>query len=143
VPSSNLRVFSMPFLPITTLYACLLAFLLIYLAFQVVKQRLKHKSSLGHEQTSLLVAGRNHANASEYIPIALILLALAELNGASGLLIHICGTSLLIARVVHAWGFKAGFGDAHTGRYWGTVLTWASILVLCAINIAYIWRYIF
>ncbi len=133
----------MPFLPITTLYACLLAFLLIYLALQVVKLRIKHKSGLGHEQESLLVAGRNHANASEYIPIALILLALAELNGVNGLLIHLCGASLLIARVAHAWGFKAGFGGTHTGRYWGTVLTWVSILALCVINLAYIWRYLF
>ncbi len=133
----------MPFLPITTFYACLLAFLLIYLALQVVKLRIKHKSGLGHDQKSLLVAGRNHANASEYIPIALILLALAELNGVNGLFMHLCGTSLLIARVAHAWGFKAGFGATHTGRYWGTVLTWVSILALCIINLAYIWRYLF
>ncbi|OUR66126.1 hypothetical protein A9Q73_07660 [Bermanella sp. 47_1433_sub80_T6] len=133
----------MPFLPITALYACLLALLLIHLAYQVVAQRIKHKSGLGHSEQSILLAGRNHANASEYIPIALILLALAELNGASMIIMHITGASFFIARLAHAWGFKAGQGGTHTGRYWGTVLTWVSIVALCLINMAYVWRYIF
>ncbi len=132
----------MPFLPITALYASLLALLMIYLAYQVVVQRIKHKSGLGHDQESILVAGRNHANASEYIPMGLILLALAELNGANSMLMHIFGASFFIARLAHAWGFKMGLGGSHSGRYWGTVLTWVSIVGLCLVNLAYVWRYI-
>ncbi len=133
----------MPFLPITALYASLLGLLLIYLALQVVKQRLKHKSGLGHEHHSLLVTGRVHANASEYIPIALILLTLLELNGANSLILHISGGAFLLSRIAHAFGFKASNGMSHPGRYWGTLGTWISIVAMSLINILYVWRYLF
>ncbi|MEH6343790.1 MAG: MAPEG family protein [Bermanella sp.] len=132
----------MPFLPISGFYASLLALLMIHLAYSVVKQRIKHKSGLGHEHDSLLIAGRNHANASEYIPIGLILLVLAELNGANFILLHACGLSLLLSRVAHAWGFKAGKGETHTGRYWGTLITWITIVALSLINLSYSWGYL-
>ncbi len=132
----------MPFLPITALYASLLALLMIILAYQVIQQRIKHKSGLGHDHESILVAGRTHANASEYIPIALILLTLAELNGASSFILHLCGGAFLLARIAHAWGFKASSGGVHTGRYWGTLITGICILALSLVNIAYVWRYL-
>ena len=132
----------MPFLPISGFYAALLALLMIHLAYDVVKQRIKHKSGLGHEQQGLLVAGRNHANASEYIPIGLILLALAELNGANIILLHLSGMGLLLSRVAHAWGFKEGKGESHIGRYWGTLITWISIVALSVINLSYVWGYL-
>ncbi len=132
----------MPFLPITALYAALLALVMLYLAFEVVRQRQIHKQGLGHSKDSLLVAGRNHANASEYIPITLILLALLELNGASPVLLHVSGFAFLLARLAHAWGFKAAQGLVHPGRYWGTVVTWLVILELSLCNLFFIWRYL-
>jgi len=122
----------MPFLPITALYASLLGFLMLYLAFEVVKYRQRHKSGLGHTNNDLLVAGRNHANAAEYIPITLILLGLAELNGAPNSVMHVIGGLFLFARVIHAWGFMASKGMIHKGRYWGTVITF---LCLCALGL--------
>lgn len=132
----------MPFLPISGFYASLLALLMIHLAYAVVKQRIKFKSGLGHEEQALLVAGRNHANASEYIPIGLILLALAELNGANFLLLHLAGLGLLVSRIAHAWGFKESQGETHSGRYWGTLITWISIVMLSVINLVYVWGYL-
>ena len=132
----------MPFLPITALYAALLAIVMLYLAFEVVKQRLAHKQGLGYSEGSLLLAGRNHANATEYIPITLILLALLELNGAGPILLHVSGFAFLIARMAHAWGFKAGKGAVHPGRYWGTVVTWLVIFALSLCNLFFIWRYL-
>lgn len=134
----------MPFLPITALYASLLAFLLLYLAFMVVDKRRRLKMGLGHQHADpyLLLTGRNHANAAEYIPIYLILLAVAELNGASHWVLHVSGAVFFIARLAHAWGFYQGKGLVHTGRYWGTVFTWLSIIAMGGVNIALSWRYL-
>lgn len=134
----------MPFVPVTAFYASLLAFILLYLAYQVVRQRLKNKVGLGHEKNKdLLIAGRNHANASEYIPISIILLGLAELNGVPAALLHACGLLLLGSRSLHAWGFKLSRGWTHPGRYWGTVGTWIVMFTLSLINLFYIWPFIF
>jgi uncharacterized membrane protein YecN with MAPEG domain len=133
----------MPLLPITALYGALLGFLLLYLAFQVVKNRQLHKSGLGHKNDDLLIAGRNHANATEYIPIALILLGLAELNGAPNDVLHIIGALFVFARVIHAWGFKVSNGTVHKGRYWGTVITFLCLAALALLNLYLCWPYLF
>jgi len=132
----------MPLLPITALYAALLALILLHLAFQVVKVRQRHKAGLGHKNDELLVAGRNHANAAEYIPITLILFALAELNGASNLILHIIGCVFLSARIIHAWGFTTSKGLTHPGRYWGTVGTFVCLIVLALLNLYLSWPYL-
>lgn len=110
----------MPFLPISAFYTSLLALLMLVLAYQVVKQRLRHKSGLGHQNDDLMVAGRAHANAAEYIPITLLLMVIAELNGANPTVLHISGVAFLVSRIIHAWGFKTSGGKTHFGRYWGT-----------------------
>lgn len=133
----------MPFLPISAFYTSLLALLMLVLAYQVVKQRLRHKSGLGHQNDDLMVAGRAHANAAEYIPITLLLMVIAELNGANPTVLHISGVAFLVSRVIHAWGFKASSGKTHFGRYWGTLINWVVILWLCAVNLLLSWRYIF
>ena len=133
----------MPFLPISAFYTSLLALLMLLLAYQVVKQRLRHKSGLGHQTDELMVAGRAHANAAEYIPITLLLMVIAELNGANPTVLHISGVAFLVSRVIHAWGFKASGGKTHFGRYWGTLINWVVILWLCAVNLLLSWLYIF
>ena len=133
----------MPLLPITAFYGALLGFLMLYLAFDVVKSRQRHKSGLGHQHNDILVAGRIHANAAEYIPIVLILIALAELNGAPSGLLHIFGAAFLFARVIHAWGFKVSQGATHIGRYWGTVITFLSLILLGLFNLYLCWPYLF
>lgn len=132
----------MPLLPITALYGALLGFLLLHLAYLVVVSRQKHKSGLGHKNDDILIAGRNHANAAEYIPIMLILLALAELNGAANGLLHIIGALFVAARYVHAWGFRSSQGKTHTGRYWGTVITFFCIAALGLMNLFLCWPYL-
>lgn len=133
----------MPMLPITSFYSAFLAILILKLAFNVIRVRQTEKQGLGYGQKNLLLAGRIHANAMEYIPISLILLALTELNGVPSLFIHIAGTTLLFARIIHAKGFSLAKGGAHPGRYWGTVLTWLVIIVLSVFNLLYSWRYLF
>jgi len=131
----------MPFLPITALYASICALILLYLAYDVVRFRQSQKKGLGHDTKELLVAGRNHANAAEYMPITLLLLALAEVNGAATLILHALGLSFVIARFGHAYGFKKGLGKVHMGRFYGTLFTWISIFALVLLNLWLSWPF--
>ncbi|MFT6153766.1 MAG: putative membrane protein YecN with MAPEG domain [Crocinitomicaceae bacterium] len=133
----------MPMLPITSFYTAILALLILKLAFNVIKVRQAKNQGLGYSDNELLLAGRIHGNAMEYIPISLILLALAEGNGVSSMTMHAIGTTLVVARVLHAIGFKAGQGGTHPGRYWGVVLTALVIVILSICNILYSWHYLF
>ena len=121
---------------ITALYAGLCALLVIALAFRVVAFRRGKKVGLGtggdkHGH----IAVRVHANAVEYIPLALILMLIAEINGLSHLWLHCLGGALLLGRLLHAIGLVAGRGGYHPGRFMGTSLTWLVIIILAVIDI--------
>ena len=93
--------------PITGLYAALLTFVAIWLTFGVGSLRGRTKISLydgGNKQ--LAVAIRRHANFTEHVPLALILLALLELNRAPAGLLHGLGATLVLARVIHPFGLE-------------------------------------
>lgn len=121
---------------ITALYAGLCALLIIALAYRVVAFRRGNKVGLGsggHHMGQVLV--RAHANAVEYVPLALILMLIAEINGLSALWLHGLGTALILARALHAIGFVSSKGGYHIGRFIGTALTWLVILALAVIDI--------
>ncbi|MEE7625769.1 MAPEG family protein [Methylobacter sp. Wu8] len=93
---------------ITSIYASLAALLIVRLTLSVIKLRRKNRISVGDGgNEALQLAIRTHANAVEYIPIALMLLLTLELNGAPKILIHILGVTLLIGRILHALGLPA------------------------------------
>ncbi len=78
------------------------------LTLAVIKLRRKNRVSVGDGgNEALQLAIRAHANAVEYIPIALMLLLTLELNEAPKILIHVLGTTLLIGRILHALGLPA------------------------------------
>ncbi len=68
-----------------------------------------------------------HGNFAEYVPFALVLLALAELSGAHWAGVHALGLSLLAGRLLHAYGISVKAGVSF-GRFWGTALTFAVLL---------------
>ena len=122
-------------LTITALYASLAGLLLLFLSFRVVRWRRKLSVGLGDGgQENLLRAQRTQANFIEYVPIALILLAVAESQGLAGWLLQTAGAILMLARLLHAWGLSQSSGRSF-GRYWGTLLTWVVILALSLANI--------
>lgn len=126
--------------PVTALYAGLLALLLIALASRIPLLRRKHRVGIGSGgHADLALAARVHGNATEYVPVALILLLLAELNGLPAWSLHLAGSGLLLARIVHAAGLgrEAGYS---AGRFAGTALTW---LVIVALALALILRVLF
>ena len=121
---------------ITALYAGICALLVIALAYRVVAFRRGEKVGLGSGgHHSGEVAVRVHANAVEYVPLALILMMIAELNGLGAIWLHCLGAAFVLARVMHAVGLVSGRGGYHPGRFAGTALSWLVIIILAAINI--------
>ena len=93
-------------LVVTPVYAGILAFLYLYLAFAVIRLRYSEHISLGDGgNTSFLRKMRAHGNFAEYVPITLLLMAMAELGGAGAGVLHAIGALLLVGRVTHAWCF--------------------------------------
>ena len=114
---------------ISSMYIGLLALLMLTLAYLVVKMRQRFKVGIGDDgHEPLMLAIRTHANAVEYIPIALLLLICLENTWQLPWLTHLMGSTLLLGRVLHAVGLSRSKGESK-GRFWGVVLTWLMILV--------------
>jgi uncharacterized membrane protein YecN with MAPEG domain len=108
---------------VTPLYAGLLAFWFLLLTLRVVQERHSAKVSLDDRGTPALQRRvRGHANFAEYVPLALLLLAILELSRFSLYLIHALGILLLLGRLLHGYAF-AFRTDFPFGRFWGVLLT--------------------
>ena len=122
--------------PVTGLYAALLALLLLALASRIVVLRWRTKTGIGDGgDRGLARAIRVHGNAIEYVPIALVLLLIAELGSANSALLHGCGIGLVVARILHAAGLSRTSG-ASLERVAGTATTFTVIAVLAAVDLA-------
>ena len=116
----------MPF-HITALYAGLNGLILLVLAVRVARMRGKVKVGVGTGgNADLERTTRVHGNAAENIPIILILMGLAEANGASIYWIHSLGIALTLGRLFHAWGLSQSPGESF-GRIAGMSLTWLAL----------------
>ncbi|MBX9700307.1 MAG: MAPEG family protein [Acetobacteraceae bacterium] len=93
-------------LPITALYAALLAGLFLVLSVRVISARRRYGVALGTPHRLVERAVRAHANFAEYVPIALVLLGLLEGMGLPGWWLHALGTALVAGRAAHAWGIS-------------------------------------
>jgi uncharacterized membrane protein YecN with MAPEG domain len=91
-------------LPVTALYAGLLGLYFVWLATRVIKMRRIYRVALGTGHRLVERAVRAHGNFAEYVPFALLMLALCELNGLPDWALHVLGTVLLAGRVLHAHG---------------------------------------
>lgn len=120
---------------ITSIYASLAALLIVRLSLSVIKLRRKNRVSIGDGGIDeLQLAIRTHANAVEYIPIALMLLLTLELNGAPKILVHILGVTLLIGRILHAMGLPA---KDFKKRVLGMQITIYLLIGLAVLNIVF------
>ena len=119
-------------LPVTALYAGLLGLGFVWLATRVIKARRLYRVAIGDGQHRLVQrAIRAHGNFAEYVPFALLLLALCELNGLPDWALHVLGVVLLAGRVVHAHGI-AQEPENFRFRVLGTSLTFTMIIVAAA-----------
>ena len=121
---------------ITSIYTSLSALVIVKLAVSIIKLRRKNQVSIGDGgNEALQLAIRTHANAVEWIPIALLLLLTLELNGAPAILIHILGTTLLIGRILHALGLPA---KDFKKRVLGMQITIYLLIGLAILNILFL-----
>ena len=89
----------------TTLWAALLAPVCLWLSLRVIGERRRAGVASGAGDDPVLErAIRAQGNFAEYVPFALVLLALAEAGGTPGWVIHPLGAALLAGRIAHGWG---------------------------------------
>jgi len=120
---------------VTPLYAGLLGLLLIVLAFNITRYRVSLKISFGDGgHPALTRAIRAHANLVENAPLALILLLSVEVQGFSAPVVHALGGTLVIGRILHAFGLSRYEGTS-VCRAVGILLTWVVILVASVLAI--------
>lgn len=108
---------------IAGLYAALAALLVVFLGYRVAAVRLARRIALGAgNDRTLEQRMRVHGNAVEYLPLALLQLALLELTGHAGWIVHLCGAVLIVSRLLHAWGLSRHYGTSF-GRFTGILGT--------------------
>ncbi|HZI82761.1 MAG TPA: MAPEG family protein [Casimicrobiaceae bacterium] len=116
--------------PLTALYAGLLGLLLLSLAGRVSLLRSKLNVGMGHgNDPSLARAVRAHGNAVEWIVPMLLLLLVAEIDGANRTFLHLCGVVFVVSRVAHAVGLSRT-SKSSGGRFWGNAGSWVVTLAL-------------
>lgn len=123
-------------LSVSAIYIALCGLLVIALSTLSISVRQSTSIGLGSGGNRKLEAAmRCQGNNAEYIPVTLLLLAAAELNGASATLLHAAGAAFVFSRIWHAQGFMAKPGTKSAGRFYGTLITWLVITFLAAVNL--------
>lgn len=87
---------------ISTIYVAILGLLFVPFTLHVGLYRVKHKILLldgGDQELARRI--RAQGNFIETVPLALILIVLMELNGASAVWLHCLGIALVVCRVMH------------------------------------------
>ncbi len=123
-------------MPITALYAALLALLFLALSLNVILHRWRSGVPLGTGKDKRLQgAMRAHGNFAEYVPLALLLVAGAESFEVSAWVSHSLGASLLVGRIAHAAGLLSARGPS-LGRSLGVMLTFTAMAAGAGICLA-------
>ncbi|CAJ2509985.1 Uu.00g058850.m01.CDS01 [Anthostomella pinea] len=143
-----------PLSPVTGTFALPFTAYFSFLSFRVVSNRLSDKAYLGdnsskssdpaeRNQNKLYLATRSHQNFIENVPLALVLAAVAELNGGNRkALTGVLGT-LFVLRVLHAELGMMGNGMG-TGRpigYFGTLATLGGLAGYAAYLVKAYWGF--
>lgn len=108
---------------VTALYAGILALIYFAMTMKVVRSRYRFQVAIGEgSSTKFLRIVRGHGNFSEYVPLTLVLMTLAELSNVSVWPLHVIGLSLVAGRLLHAWCFMFSDGNLNIRRA-GMMLT--------------------
>lgn len=123
-------------LRVVPLYAALLALLFVLLSVNVIRARNAHRVTLGTAgNVELERQVRVHANFAEYVPLTLLLLAMADLRGAPTWVLNLLCVGLLAGRLAHAWGVSRAVEDlrfrvAGVGTTFTVIVVAALLLVI-------------
>lgn len=114
----------------TTLYTLLLIPIWFALWIRVTSTRSELSCSIGDRgDLSLLQKIRQHGNFIEWVPFVLILMVLAEAQGADRLWLHAAGILLVVGRLAHPFGLRID-NAGHPLRYVGNGANILAVLVL-------------
>ncbi|MGI9270307.1 MAG: MAPEG family protein [Woeseiaceae bacterium] len=105
-------------LPITALYGSIMMIFALALSARAGGFRGKSGISVLYGDPAnmeLAQRVRVHQNFLEYVPMAIILMGLLEINGGNSTFLHVFGVILIIARYAHAIGLRHD-NMAHPGR---------------------------
>lgn len=120
--------FLMPF-QMVAFYAALNAALMLILGILVVRARVKTRTEIGDGGDPSMVGPlRAHANNTEYVPMAILLLLVMYSLGCNVIMIHAVGATLTLGRVLHAFGLSRNVGTSPS-RLIGMLLTWLSYII--------------
>ncbi|MCC6597553.1 MAG: MAPEG family protein [Alphaproteobacteria bacterium] len=122
---------------ISAFYAAILALMQVFLTVNVARLRWHYKVSLSHESEDgeLLRAARAHGNFVEIVPMALILLLLADFQSAPGWFLNALGLMLLIGRGLHAYAILRCPHSAGRPRIIGMILSLLVLIFGAALNL--------
>jgi uncharacterized membrane protein YecN with MAPEG domain len=122
---------------VSALYAAILGLFAAVLTVRVILNRVKTGIQAADGGNAALgQAIRAHANFAEHVPLALLLIVLAEAAGTPAGFVHALGAALLLARLASAWGLSRSLG-ATTPRHAGAGLT---VLVVAAASLLLLYR---
>ncbi len=107
-------------------YAAVLGLLFLVLSVRVILARRGRKVSFG-DGDDLRRRVRIQGNFAEYVPLALVLLGMADARGASAPMLHILCVVLVVGCVVHAVGLSSAKTDG-AGRIIGMTGSQTTIL---------------
>jgi uncharacterized membrane protein YecN with MAPEG domain len=124
---------------IAILYAGILGLLLMALSFNVMHHWVRVTASGQETDQAMRRAERVVGNFVEQVPFALILFILLEIAGAPPGILHALDSTLVVARLCHAFGSNDMRG-ANILRFVGAQL---SFLVLTIASIACIYLFVF
>lgn len=121
-------------LGITAIYAAILAIMMIVLSSLVTMKRIKtHVSILDGGDMSLATRIRQHGNFIENVPMALIVMALAEANGIGSGWLHGAGILLVVSRVMQPLGLRHDKAETFPRIAGGMGTTIATLIPVVAI----------
>ncbi|MBC8259072.1 MAG: MAPEG family protein [SAR324 cluster bacterium] len=121
---------------ITPLYIALSAILVVVLSIKVMRTRGRTKIYIGdggNEELSIAIGA--HSNATQYLPIALLLLFSLEYNQVNLIIVNVFGIFLLIGRLFHVYGL---YTRKMRFRSIGMKMTIGPIVFLSLMNLVFL-----
>ncbi len=122
---------------VSAVYVAAFGLFAAFLTVRVILNRAKTGIQAGDGGNAQLAqAIRAHANLAEQVPLALLLIVLAEATGSPVGFIYTLGSLLVIARLANAWGLSRSLGPTPP-RQAGAGLT---VLVVVAASLLIFYR---
>ena len=115
--------------PITAHFALVILLLIVLLAFNTSRQRIRHRGSKEPAAAEAIRrASRTHGNNFEHGVVVILLLLFCELAGAGTGLLITAGTAYLVVRLVYSYGYLTA--PARRAMFIGASATYAIEIVL-------------